>query len=239
MDINIKSKKECAIIDSVATSHLLVTVEPITNITPASKPITVKLPDGACVSSTHTCTLNLPQLPTRAREGHIIPGLASHYLMSVVKLCNAGCEVKFTKIDCQVKHLGRIILWGSKCTRTGLWMIKLTNTAKITPDNSNTQQVQTANTLIQPMTEHIVNNVIPTSSKPIQAMYHHQTLGSPPVTTIVKAYRNNQLITFPGLESTLILRHLPRSRATAKGHMIRPRSGIQSTRNNRAEILDA
>ena len=145
----------------------------------------------------------------------------------------------FTNIDCQVKHLGRIILRGSNCTRIGLWMIKLTNTAKITPDSSKPQQVQTANTLIQPTTNHIINNVIPTNSKPILKMYHNQTLGSPSVPTIVKACRKNQLNTFPGLDSTLILRHLPRSRATAKGHMIIPRSGIQSTRNDRAEILDA
>ena len=137
-----------------------------------SNPLTIKLPDGACVSSTHTCTLTLPQLPTRAREGHIIPGLASHSFMSVVKLCNAGCEVMFTKIDCQVKHLGRIVIRGSKCTRTGLWMIKLAKTDKFTPSINNTQKIQTANTLIQPTTEHIINNVIPTSSKPVLAMYH-------------------------------------------------------------------
>ena len=159
--------------------------------------------------------------------------------MSVVKLCNAGCEVTFTKIDCQIKHLVRIILRGSKCTRTGLWMINLTNTAKIIAGISNPQKVQTSNTLIQSTNEHIINNVIPTSSKPILAMYHHQTLGFPPVPTIVRAYHNNQLNTFPVLDSTLIIRHLPPSRPTSKGYMIRPRSIIQSTRNNRAEILDA
>ena len=233
-----KSIKDWTVLDSGATSHFLVTAASITNITPASNPHTVKLPDGACVSSTHKCTLTLPQIPTIAREGHIIPGLASHSLVSVVKLCNAGCEVTFTKIDCQVKYLGRIILRCSKCTRTGLWMINITNTAKFTPDISNTQKIQTANTLIQPTTDHIIKNVIPTSSKPILAMYHHQTLDSPPVPIIVKACRNNQLNTFPSLDSTLILGHLPPSIATAKWHMIRPRSSIQSTRNNRSEILD-
>ena len=148
---------------------------------------------------------------------HIIPGLASHSLMSVVKLCNAGCEVTFTKIDCQVKQLVRIIIRGSKCKRTCLWMININNTAKITPDISNPHQVQTANTLIQPTTEHIINNVIPTSSKPILEMYHHQTLGYPPVPTIVKACCNNQLNTFLGIESTLILLHLLPSIDTAKG----------------------
>ena len=132
-----KSIKDWAIIDSGATSHFLVTTALITNITSASNPLKVKLPDGACVSSTYKFTLTLPQLPTRAREGHIIPGLTSHYLMSVIKLCNAECEVTFTKIDCQVKHLGRIVLRGKKFTRTGLWTIKLTDTAKFTPYSSN------------------------------------------------------------------------------------------------------
>ena len=233
-----KSIKDLEILDPGATSHLLVTTAPMKNITLASSPLNVKLLDGACVSSTHTCTLNLPQNPTRAREGHSIPGLSSHSLMSVVKLCNAGCEVTFKKIDCQVKHLGRIILKGSKCTRTGLWMIKLANTDKITPDSSNQHQVQ-RNTHIKPTTKHIINNVIPTSSKPILVIYHHQTLGYPPVPTIIKECRNNQLNTFPGFDASLILHHLPPSRATAKGHISRPKSAIKSTRNNRAEILDA
>ena len=68
-----KSIKDWAILYSGATSNFLATTAPITNITPEIKPLTVKLPYGACVSSTHTCTLTLPQLPTRAREGHIIP----------------------------------------------------------------------------------------------------------------------------------------------------------------------
>ena len=118
-------------------------------------------------------------------------------------------------------------------------MIKLTNTDKATPSIINPHQVQTENTLFKHTTEHIINNVMPTGSKSVLAIYHHQTLGSSPVPTIVKACCNNKLNTFPGLESKLILRHLLPSRATNKGHMIRPRSGIQSTRNNRAEILDA
>ena len=69
-------------------------------------------------------------------------------------------------------------------------------------------------------------------------MYHHQTLGYPPVPTIVKACCNNQLNTFPGLDASIILHHLPPSISTEKGHMIRPRSSIQSTQNNRVEILD-
>ena len=46
VDINMKSIKDWAILDSGATSHLLVTTAPITNITPASSPLNAKLPDG-------------------------------------------------------------------------------------------------------------------------------------------------------------------------------------------------
>ena len=82
-------------------------------------------------------------------------------------------------------------------------------------------------------------NVIPTSSKAELAMYYHQILCSPPASTMIKAIKNNQLRSFPGLTIELITKHLPPSTATEKGHMIRTRQGVRSTHSNRKEILDA
>jgi hypothetical protein len=76
------------------------------------------------VQSTHTCTLDLLDLPAGARAAHIIPGLASHSLLSVVTMY-AGCTVTFTKINCTITYRGRTIICGHKCTHTGLWMIPL------------------------------------------------------------------------------------------------------------------
>ncbi len=87
-----------AILDSGATSHFLTTAAPMTNMCPTSKPIIARLPNGKRVHSMHTCTLDIPALPTSARHAHIISSLASHSLISVVILCNAGCNVIFTKI---------------------------------------------------------------------------------------------------------------------------------------------
>ena len=87
--------------------------------------ITVTLPDRNKVKSTQQCTLDLPQLPTKARTGYILPGLASHSLLSVVSLCDAGCEITFTKINVTIKYRGRIIMTGAKCNKTGLWMVSL------------------------------------------------------------------------------------------------------------------
>ncbi len=105
-----------AILDSGATRHSLVTAAPMTNMRPTSKPIIACLPNGEHVHSTQMCTLNIPALPTLAQHAHIIPGLASHSLISSVALCNAGCNVVFTKIGCTIMYHGKVILCGSKCT---------------------------------------------------------------------------------------------------------------------------
>ena len=93
-----------AILDSGATSNFLTTGAHVTNIQPTQTPIVARLPNGDKVRSTHTGTLDLPGLPSAARRAHIIPGLASHSLISVVTLCNAGCDVLFTKIGCTITY---------------------------------------------------------------------------------------------------------------------------------------
>ena len=71
------------------------------------------------------------------------------------------------------------------------------------------------------------------------AMYHHQTLCSPPKSTLLRAIANEQLKPFPGLSYKLINKHLPPSSASGKGHMVRTRKNLQSTRSQRKDIFDA
>ncbi len=114
-----------AILDSGATSNFHTTSAPITNVQLVNKPIVAHLPNGDKVQSTHTCTLDLPKLPAATCLVHIIPGLASDSLVSVVTLYNAECEILFTKIGCTITLCGCTILCGSKCMCTELWMIPL------------------------------------------------------------------------------------------------------------------
>ena len=46
VDINMRKIKECAILDSGATSHFLVLEAPTTNVQPAINPLIGRLPDG-------------------------------------------------------------------------------------------------------------------------------------------------------------------------------------------------
>ena len=142
VDINLKNIKEWAILDSGASSHFLVVGAPVTNKQVAVAPISFTLPDGDQVHSTHIGDLDIPQLIKSARECHIILDLASYSLISVVKLCEAECEVSFTKlvIGVEVRYRGQTIIKGSKCTRTGLWIVPLSSPPDTTTSSRSKKQ---------------------------------------------------------------------------------------------------
>ena len=178
VEINLKNIKEWAILDSGASIHLLVVGAPVTIKQVAVSPISVTLPGGDQVHSTHIGDLDMPQLPKSAREYHIIPDSASYSLISVVKLCEAGCEVSFTKwgIGVEVRYRGQTIIKGSKCTRTGLWMVPLSRP----PDTTTSSRIEQKSTnKCNSSNEIYAGNLYKTSSQAELAMYHHQSLGGP------------------------------------------------------------
>jgi hypothetical protein len=79
-----------------------------------------------------------------------------------------------------------------------------------------------------------------TSSAGEYACYIHQTLCSPPATTLIQALnQSRELVTIPILTVHLINTHLLYSTTTNKGHMRRNRQGIQSTRTIQPAIIQA
>ena len=65
------------------------------NIRPAINGISVALPNGDIITSTHTATLNLPSLPLSARAAHVFPGLTGS-LLSIGLLTDAGLTAVYT-----------------------------------------------------------------------------------------------------------------------------------------------
>jgi hypothetical protein len=57
--------------------------------------LTVRLPNGATMESSHTAELNIPELNAAASKAHVFPGMADHSLLSVGQLCNEGYIVTF------------------------------------------------------------------------------------------------------------------------------------------------
>lgn len=59
----------------------------------------------------------------------MVSGLTNHNLVSVVKLCRAGCQAAFKDTGCKITHRGKTVVCGSMCKKTGLWMTPILNTA--------------------------------------------------------------------------------------------------------------
>ena len=97
-----------AIADTGATSIFIMKGTPIKNLRKANNPITISLPDGSKVTSTHICDITIPGLPT-VLTGHIVPGITMASLIGIRILCKAGCKVVFDDEKCEVFYNNNII----------------------------------------------------------------------------------------------------------------------------------
>ncbi len=120
--------KSHAIADTGATSIFVMDGVDVENKRIATKPLTINLPDGRKVKSTHVCDIDIPGLPTTL-TGHVVPHLAVASLIGICPLCNAGCTVTFDINKCDVVYNGRVILRGFKDVATDLWTLPLTHDA--------------------------------------------------------------------------------------------------------------
>ena len=119
-----------AVADAGVTGHFVLPGTPVTNIKIARHPLKINLPDGDFLTSTHTCTLDIPWLPKEAKEAHIVPGLAHASLKSIKILCDAGCKVTYNDDECRVYYNKKIVWPGKREPQTGLWILTLTDTTR-------------------------------------------------------------------------------------------------------------
>ena len=75
------------------------------------------------------------------------------------------------------------------------------------------------------------NNVHALSTKSDISQYLHRSAFSPVVSTWTAAITSSFFTTWPGLTSVLVRKHLPKSLATAQGHLRQDRKNVRSTRN--------
>jgi hypothetical protein len=173
--------------------------------------LTVRLPNGAIMESSHTAELDIPGLKAAASKAHVSPGMAHHSLLSVGHLCDEGYIVTFqrdTVTICNFKNSK--VLSGPRDVTTGLWRINLTQTNK-------------------PIPNPIANNVYELRNTGALVHYLHKALFSPTKAAMLQALKDGHLITWPGLTEDAINTHLKLTPATAMGHMNQRRQNIRST----------
>jgi hypothetical protein len=202
---------ETAIVESGCTGHFLVVNAPCLNKVKSRTPLTLRLPNGATMESSHTADLDIPESNAAASKAHVFPGMARHSLLSVGQLCEEGYIVTFkqavvTICDPQQSQ----ILSGPRDLNTSLWLINLKQTNNHIP-------------------EPIENNMYELRNTGALVHYLHKALLSPTKSAMLQAVKDGHLITWPGLTEDAINKHLKLTPATAMGHMNQRHQNIRST----------
>jgi len=204
------------------------------NIRSTMDPLTINLPNGEIIHSTHICDISIPVLPM-ILTGHIVPGLSMASLMVIRVLCKAGCKVIFADTKCEVKYKNKVILNGIKDPTTDLWTLPITPMA-INEMGSH----ESGKDHCDQKTPHPVNWAAFTHSVRTRAnavKFSHQSLCNPTISSLMKALKKGFLKGCPDLSEDLVTKYLNPSPATAKGHMKRPKKGIRSTRTKPLQAL--
>ena len=90
--------------DSGTTDHFLRITSSHKNVRESKYPIKITIPYGNNMHSNKECDIYWPMLPPGACIGRLVPTLKQQALISVVKLCNAGCKVIFQHDCCIVMY---------------------------------------------------------------------------------------------------------------------------------------
>jgi hypothetical protein len=212
-------RDDTATLDSGCTSNFLSAAAPCIDKQPAHVPLNVNMPNGTTIQSSHTCNLLLTDMPPQARQAHILPGLVHNSLISVGQLCNNECSVTFTQDQVIVSRNGKDVMYGSWEPKLRLWRVNLKQ--KIKPEIAQCNHAHDNNNQ-----KDLIN-------------YLHAACFSPVKSTRIKAIKNGNFSSWPGLNEHRVEKHLSKSTATAKGHFNQQRQNARTTKIKDAQLLDS
>ena len=82
-----------AVLDSGASGTFIKINAKSLNVKTANNSIYMKETGGNVSQSTHMCDLHIDGVPPEACQGHIVPKIISHSLLTVTSLCDSDCLV--------------------------------------------------------------------------------------------------------------------------------------------------
>jgi hypothetical protein len=171
------------------------------------------------MKSTHTATLDIPQLSRVSKAAHVFPAMEKNSLFSVGQLCDEGYSVLFNTNGVKILNQKQeIIMKGSRDHATGLWRINLLQTNP------------TCNVSQPPSQPHTVNNVYALRNSGALVNYLHKEMFSCTKSALVHAIKKGHLTTWPGLTVEAVNKHLKLTPATAMGHMNQRHQNTRSTK---------
>ena len=172
------------------------------------------------MQATHTANIDLDHIPVTlnqfAKSASVFPQLTHKALISLGQFCDAGYACLLTDAAVYlVKHNKKTKI-GTRDISTKLWSLDKPNIhdpapAPLLPQANNAYTQKTLRDLV---------------------IYLHQAAFSPVPSTWIAAIDKGFFTTWPGLTSDLVKKHLPKSIATAKGHMRKTKMNIRSTKSS-------
>ena len=140
------------------------------------------------MTSTHTRTLNIPTLPPEAYTQHLLPEMTTNGIFSISQLWDYGCTVTLSRHRIVIHNKsGAIIIVGYRKGPNSIWVVQLDN------NKPQTSLLPTCNTIV--LSETTKHNL---------AQFHHVSLGSPVLFTLLDSIDAGFLSSFPGLPKTLV-----------------------------------
>jgi hypothetical protein len=179
-------------------------------------PITITIPDGNTMTSTHVGHLDIPALPPTATLTHVVPELNTHSLISIGQFCDAGCTATIDSEKLDISYNNDIVVTGNRSTDTGLWHMAYTPTST---DSTSTLPYYANATITTNTTKNIIE-------------FFHAAMFSPTNSTLLKALTLNYITNVPGVSAATFKKYAPFSAATVKGHLDQTRQNIRSTKTN-------
>ena len=173
----------------------------------------VYLPNMEMITATHTGLLPYTNLTQEAKTTKILPKLQSASLLSLGQLCNDNCDVHLNKHNIHVYKNNTTILQGHRNLTDGFWDIPIP-----IPSHKNTK--------------HISIIIPKNTTKKDLIQFYHAAIFSPAKATFIKAIRNGNFHSWPGLTTRTVAKFLAPTIATHFGHLNQERQNLQSTQQS-------
>ena len=202
----------------------------------SSRGITMATASGDCRHSIGTDAFNLP-LPPASRPFHLFrDNDLQRPLLSVGKACDAGCKVEFTRDDCTFTCDGKLLLTGYRDPATKLYLLPTRcsqDDLHVPAHHRHTKHqlniTQPLGLGLPPQSPQLGLSAYTIQTVPALVRYLHACAGFPTATTWSDAINRGYYLSWPGLTSARVNKHLPKSEITSKGHLKLIRQGIRPT----------
>jgi hypothetical protein len=218
----VPSPSEKAVLDSGCTSHLITKTTQCIGKIPTTNGLRVSIPNEQTMQATHNAALDFQHLPTptnrSARQAFVQPNLKQS-LISLGQLCDHGCN--YVLLD---KHYASVIkdgvtsVIGLRNPTNGMWLVN------VEPSDGPTLLPNQ-----HPTYQHQANSAYEQKTKVQLIDFLHRACFSPPISTWTQAIEKNFFATWPSLTADAVRKCLPKSLATAKGHLKAAPKNLRST----------